>query len=131
MRFDLGDEEWGAARTVAAEEGRSARVDGRKIVNAIFMCSELEYLGVICRHATVLYTTTYNRFNRWSRRGVWKRVFDRLASKSRDSLYLIDFTVVKALLRILASAPSAGNRCAYRWGTPIRVQAAETKILSQ
>ncbi len=42
------------------------------------------------------YTTAYNRFNRWSRRGIWKRVFDRLASKSRDSLYLIDSTVVKA-----------------------------------
>jgi transposase len=42
------------------------------------------------------YTTAYNRFNRWSRRGIWKRVFDQLASKSRDSLYLIDSTIVKA-----------------------------------
>ena len=42
------------------------------------------------------YTTAYNRFNRWSRRGIWKRIFDRLASKSRDSLYLIDSTIVKA-----------------------------------
>jgi len=42
------------------------------------------------------YTTAYNRFNRWSRRGVWKRIFDTLASKSRDSLYLIDSTIVKA-----------------------------------
>ena len=41
------------------------------------------------------YTTAYNRFNRWSR-GDWKRVFDQLASKSRDSLYLIDSTIVKA-----------------------------------
>ena len=42
------------------------------------------------------YTTAYNRFNRWSRRGIWKRIFDTLASKSRDSLYLIDSTIVKA-----------------------------------
>src|ERR1039458_3255980 len=42
------------------------------------------------------YTTAYNRFNRWSRRGIWKRIFDQLASKSRDSLYLIDSTIVKA-----------------------------------
>ena len=42
------------------------------------------------------YTTAYNRFNRWSRRGIWKRIFDTLASKSRDSLYLIDRTIVKA-----------------------------------
>ena len=31
-----------------------------------------------------------------SRRGVWKRIFDTLASRSRDSLYLIDSTIVKA-----------------------------------
>src|SRR5208282_4829382 len=37
-----------------------------------------------------------NRFNRWSRRGIWKRIFDTLAAKSRDSLYLIDSTIVKA-----------------------------------
>jgi putative transposase len=42
------------------------------------------------------YTTAYNRFNRWSRRGIWKHVFDRLAAKSRDSSYLIDSTIVKA-----------------------------------
>jgi transposase len=38
----------------------------------------------------------YNRFNRWLRRGIWKRIFDTLAAKSRDSLYLIDSTIVKA-----------------------------------
>src|SRR5262245_23004451 len=42
------------------------------------------------------YTTAYNRFNRRSRGGIWKRIFDELASKSRDSLYLIDSTIVKA-----------------------------------
>jgi transposase len=25
------------------------------------------------------YTTAYNRFNRWSRRGIWKLIFDTLA----------------------------------------------------
>jgi len=42
------------------------------------------------------YTTASNLFNRGSRRGIWKRIFDTLASKSRDSLYLIDSTIVKA-----------------------------------
>jgi len=40
--------------------------------------------------------SAYNRFNRWSRRGIWKKIFDTLAAKSRDSLYLIDSTIVKA-----------------------------------
>jgi transposase len=42
------------------------------------------------------YTMAYNRFNRCSRRGIWKRMFAKLASKSRDSLHLIDSTIVKA-----------------------------------
>jgi len=52
------------------------------------------------RSATVRYIFCYylqpHRFNRWSRRGIWKKIFDTLAAKSRDSLYLIDSTIVKA-----------------------------------
>ena len=42
------------------------------------------------------YTTAYNRFNRWSARGIWGRMFAALAAKSRDSLQMIDSTIVKA-----------------------------------
>ena len=42
------------------------------------------------------YTAAYNRFNRWAARDVWRRVFETLAAKSRDSLHLIDSTIVKA-----------------------------------
>ena len=42
------------------------------------------------------YTTANNRFHRRSRRGIWKKIFDKLVAQSRDSLYLIDSTIVKA-----------------------------------
>jgi transposase len=42
------------------------------------------------------YALAYNRFDRWSRREIWKKIFDTLRSKSRDSLYPIDSTIVKA-----------------------------------
>src|ERR1700692_4278630 len=54
------------------------------------------------------YTTAYDRFNRWSRRGIWKRIFDTPAAKSRDSLYLIDSTIVKA--HRAASGTKGGNQ---------------------
>jgi transposase len=74
----------------------SARADDRKIMNAIFyvLRTGMPWRDLPERYGP--YTTAYNRFNRWSRRGVWKRIFDTLASKSRDSLYLIDSTTVKA-----------------------------------
>jgi transposase len=96
MRFDLSDEEWALLEPLLPKSRRSARVDDRKIVNAIFyvLRTGMPWRDLPARYGP--YTPAYNRFNRWSRRGIWKRVFDRLASKSRDSLYLIDSTVVKA-----------------------------------
>src|ERR1700692_2063451 len=90
MRFDLSDERW------ALMELWRARADDRKIMNAIFyvLRTGMPWRDLPERYGP--YTTVYNRFNRWSRRGIWKRIFDALASKSRDSLYLIDSTIVKA-----------------------------------
>src|SRR5271169_3541270 len=96
MRFDLSDEEWALLEPLLPKSRKSARVDDRKIVNAIFyvLRTGMRWRALPGRYGP--YTTAYNRFNRWSRRGIWKRAFDQLASKSRDSLYLIDSTVVKA-----------------------------------
>jgi len=42
------------------------------------------------------YATVYNRVNRWAARGIWSRIFEALAASSRDSLQLVDSTVLKA-----------------------------------
>src|SRR5262245_46100994 len=86
----------------------------------------LGLIGTLLHHVPhKVFTSAYNRFNRWSRRGVWKRIFDVLAAKSRDSLYLIDSTIVKAhraasgakggrKIRRLASAVVGGPRKSMR-----------------
>ena len=96
MRFDLSDEEWAILEPLMPKSRKSARADDRKIMNAIFyvLRTGMPWRDLPERYGP--YTTAYNRFNRWSRRGIWKRIFDTLASKSRDSLYLIDSTIVKA-----------------------------------
>ena len=96
MRFDLSDEEWTLLEPLMPQSRKSARIDDRKIMNAIFyvLRTGMPWRDLPERYGP--YTTAYNRFNRWSGRGVWKRIFDTLASKSRDSLYLIDSTIVKA-----------------------------------
>jgi transposase len=96
MRFDLSDEEWVQLEPLLPKSRKSVRVDDRKIVNAIFyvLRTGMPWRDLPARYGP--YTTAYNRFNRGSRRGIWKLVFEKLASKSRDSLYLIDSTVVKA-----------------------------------
>ena len=72
------------------------RDDDRRIISGIVHMLQSGARWRDCPREYGPCTTVYNRFNRWSRRGIWKRIFDRLASKSRDSLYLIDSTIVKA-----------------------------------
>jgi transposase len=96
MRFDLSDDEWSLLEPLMPKSRLSARVDDRKIMNALFyvLRTGIPWRDLPERYGP--YTTAYNRFNRWSRRGIWKRIFDTLALKSRDSLYRIDSTIVKA-----------------------------------
>ena len=43
------------------------------------------------------YTTIYNRFNRWAKRGHWQTIFEALARCGKDGVTLsIDSTSVKA-----------------------------------
>jgi transposase len=96
LRFDLSDEEWAILARLLLAARRSGRVADRKIVNAIFyvLRTGIPWRDLPERYGP--YTTAYNRFNRWTARGIWRRVFETLAAKSRDSLHLIDSTVVKA-----------------------------------
>ena len=125
MRFDLSDEEWSALEPLMPKSRKSARPHDRRIINAIFyvLRTGIPWRDLPERYGP--YTSAYNRFNRWSRRGVWKRIFDALAAKSRNSLYLIDSTIVKAhraasgakggrRIRRLASAVVGGPRKSMR-----------------
>ena len=118
MRFDLTDEEWALLEPLMPKARKSARTDDRRIVNAIFyvLRTGMPWRDLPERYGP--YTTAYNRFNRWSRRGIWKRIFDTLAAKSRDSLHLIDSTIVKAH-RAAAGAKGGGAKSGD-WDQPGR-----------
>jgi transposase len=75
MRFDLSDDEWALLEPLMPKARRSGRADDRKILNAIFyvLRTGMPWRDLPERYGP--YTTAYNRFNRWSRRGIWKRDF--------------------------------------------------------
>lgn len=73
------------------------RVDDRRVISGI-----LHVLKVGCRwqdtpSAYGPPTTVYNRYNRWSQRGIWQRLFAKIAAAGPvpDEL-MIDATHVKA-----------------------------------
>ena len=79
MRFDLSDEDWALLEPLlprSAKErasGRSQDYEG----DFLRAADGMPWRDLPARYGP--YTTAYNRFNRWSRRGIWKRVFDQLA----------------------------------------------------
>jgi len=63
----------------------NARADDCRIVNTdlYVLRTDMPWRDLLERYG--LYTTVYNRSNRWAWRGIWKKTFDELAPKSHNS----------------------------------------------
>ena len=96
-RLDLSDFELGLIQPLLPNKPRGvARVDDRRVLNGIFWVLRT---GSPWRDLPERYgpsTTVYNRFNRWSKAGVWVRVFEELAEKSPASMQFIDSSIIRA-----------------------------------
>lgn len=93
----LSDLEWSAIEP-HLPRGRSGahRVDDRRIISGIVHMLRSGSRWRDCPSVYGPYTTVYNRFNRWSRQGVWSRVFYALTGKSDVVSGAIDATYIKA-----------------------------------
>ena len=100
-RYDLSDEEWGLIEPLLPKPGKGKRrVDDRRVANGIFyvLRTGAPWRDLPERYGP--YTTVYNRFNRWSRQGIWHGVFEALTGHSGvwgpHGMVSIDATHVKA-----------------------------------
>jgi transposase len=99
-RFDLSDAEWAiiAAQLPASRGvgGGRPRDDDRRVLNGIFyiLRTGSPWRDLPERYGP--YTTVYNRFNRWAKRGVWVRVFEALTAHSPQSMQFIDSSIIRA-----------------------------------
>jgi transposase len=128
-RFDLDDKEWALIEPLLPKGLRGARrVDDRRILNGIFniLRTGSPWRDLPERYGA--YTTCYNRYNRWSKRGVFKGIFDKLARQSKHSLHMIDSTIVRAHRaaagakggswpRVLAAHAAVARRSSMPWST--------------
>jgi transposase len=89
------------------------RVDDRRVANGIFyvLRTGAPWRDLPERYGP--YTTVYNRFNRWAKRGIWLKVFEELALRSPQSLQFIDSSIVRAQLDL-----SPGIRAIGSWNPP-------------
>jgi transposase len=77
--FWLSDKEWTRLEPLLPRGRRGAhRVDGRRIISGIVHMLRSGAPWRDCPAAYGPYTTVYNRFNRWSRQGIWLGMFEAL-----------------------------------------------------
>jgi hypothetical protein len=70
--FWLSDEEWDRIQPYLPRGRRGAhRVDDRRVISGIIHMLKCGARWRDCPPAYGPYTTIYNRFNRWSKQGVW------------------------------------------------------------
>ena len=96
-RFDLSDVEWAIIEPLLPNKPRGvARVDDRRVLNAIFwvLRTGSPWRDLPERYGP--YTTAYNRYNRWAKAGVWLNIFKALAERSPQSMALIDSSIIRA-----------------------------------
>jgi transposase len=95
--FWLDDRQWAVLEPLLPKNQPGAhRKDDRRIISGI-----IHVLKAGCRwqDCPAVYgppTTIYNRFHRWSRRGIWRQLFTALATADPGGIQVIDSTTAKA-----------------------------------
>jgi len=92
----LSDAEWRRIEPLLPRGRRGAhRVDDRRVISGIVHMLRCGARWRDCPEVYGPYTTIYNRFNRWSRQGIWTDIFYALTgstgiygSASVDSTYI-------------------------------------------
>lgn len=115
--FMLDDRQWALIEPLLPHLGGKPRVDDRRVLSGILYRFRE---GLRWRAVPAVYgprTTLFNRFNRWSERGIWQNLYAALAA-CEDPLLLamIDSTSIK----VHRSASGA------KGGSKIRPLAART-----
>ena len=118
--FWLSDDEWARIEPWLPRGRRGARrVDDRRVISGIIHMLKTGARWRDCPAAYGPYTTIYNRFNRWSKQGVWEDVFYVLTGSSGViGTTAVDSTYVKA-------HRSAAGAKGGRSGTPSADRAAD------
>jgi transposase len=119
--FWLNDRQWAAVEPhLPRNQPGARRVDDRRVLSGIIHMLKTGARWRDCPEVYGPYTTIYNRWNRWSRRGVWRRLFEALREAAPEDVHAIDSTSAKAHRsaaggkggprRRRSAAPAAGGR---------------------
>ncbi|MDH7791341.1 transposase [Ochrobactrum sp. AN78] len=95
--FWLDDRQWAViAPLLPTNQPGAHRTDDRRVISGI-----IHVLRTGCRwqDCPAVYgpsTTIYNRFHRWSAKGIWRQLFEVLVQTTNRDIHMIDSTTAKA-----------------------------------
>ena len=95
-RYDLTEFEWRVIQPLLPNKPRGVpRVDDRRVLNGIFwvLRSGSPWRDLPERYGP--YTTSYNRFRRWTKVGVWDWIMDAITDAYEGEVRMIDGTSVR------------------------------------
>ncbi len=95
--FWLNDAQWAAIEPLLPHLGGKPRVDDRRVLSGVLhrFREGLRWRALPAEYGPR--TTVFNRFNRWSQRGLWQQLYAALAGCSDPPLLaMVDSTTVRA-----------------------------------
>jgi transposase len=94
----LSETEWARIEPLLPRGRRGAhRVDDRRVISGIVHMLRSGARWRDCPRVYGPYTTIYNRFNRWSRQGLWFEIFRALTGHTGiHGVAMVDSTHIKA-----------------------------------
>lgn len=95
--FWLSDAQWAViGPLLPTNQPGARRTDDRRIISGIVHVLKSGCRWQDCPAVYGPPTTIYNRFHRWSARGIWQRLFAATVRVEQAELHLIDSTTAKA-----------------------------------
>ena len=95
--FWLSDKQWSVIAPLLPHLGGKPRVDDRRVISGILhrFREGLRWRALPDEYGPR--TTLFNRFNRWSQRGLWQELFAALAAcEEPPEVAMVDSTAVRA-----------------------------------
>ncbi|WP_267551890.1 IS5 family transposase [Rhizobium rhizogenes] len=95
--FWLDDRQWAVvAPLLPTNQPGDHRTDDRRVISGIIHVLRTGCRWHDCPACYGPSTTVYNRFHRWSAKGIWRRLFETLVQTTDRDLHLIDSTTARA-----------------------------------
>lgn len=95
--FWLSDRQWSViARLLPTNQPGAHRTDDRRVISGIVHMLKHGGRWQDCPAIYGPSTTIYNRYHRWSQRGVWQGMLAALVEATPGGMHLIDSTTAKA-----------------------------------